>query len=287
MSKKILSVVLFAAMMLSMVSVANAADPVAAELKPTKLLYVAVSNSNADDAANVTIAPPGSLVGIMLPGVYDKDEITITGKFDDIINREFEVAIVLNGLLDTRNNNIDKVWVNDTWVDISKPEVCGVTDDGLHSIIYTKFYLSWNRYMDDMSSDKQFFVKVVKDGGSSFDFKFKINYVDDSFTAGLKAGIDYEDYSTNVGDVLFYVEPAFDVVAGDDADVDYTVANAIVDVNTKLNIRSGPGTNFAVIGQLDDADGVYVLSVDGNWAALADDDGVLAGYVHTRYLIAL
>ncbi len=54
-----------------------------------------------------------------------------------------------------------------------------------------------------------------------------------------------------------------------------------------VRVRSGPGTEYAILGQMDWGDIVYKYSVTGDWAYVlcgAPNTG-LYGYIHTDYLI--
>lgn len=50
-----------------------------------------------------------------------------------------------------------------------------------------------------------------------------------------------------------------------------------------LNVRSGPGTNFGVMGQVHRGDLVEVVDIQGSWARLDQNDNS-DGWVHTAYL---
>jgi len=51
-----------------------------------------------------------------------------------------------------------------------------------------------------------------------------------------------------------------------------------VKVDTSLNIRSGPGTNYKVVGSLKNGNLIYATDVSGNWAKF------YKGYVSVKYL---
>lgn len=61
---------------------------------------------------------------------------------------------------------------------------------------------------------------------------------------------------------------------------------AIVSSKSKLNVRSGPGTNFNVVGQLSPGETVYVTNIDNTsngWTEIRTQTGV-KGYVSDSYL---
>lgn len=53
----------------------------------------------------------------------------------------------------------------------------------------------------------------------------------------------------------------------------------MVRVNTKLNVRSGAGTNYSIVKQLSNGDKVTVFEVDGNWGKIADKQWVCMDYL--------
>lgn len=57
-----------------------------------------------------------------------------------------------------------------------------------------------------------------------------------------------------------------------------------VDVNTALNVRSGPGTNYRITGQLHDGYDLYVQSISNGWAKYQAYSGTR--YVSAQYLDA-
>ena len=57
-----------------------------------------------------------------------------------------------------------------------------------------------------------------------------------------------------------------------------------VDVNTALNVRTGPGTNYRITGQLRDGYNLYVQSVSNGWAKYQAYSGTR--YVSAQYLDA-
>ncbi len=52
-----------------------------------------------------------------------------------------------------------------------------------------------------------------------------------------------------------------------------------VDVNTALNVRTGPSTDYPIIRQLHDGDKVVVFETDGNWGRIGDDEWVCMDYL--------
>ena len=57
-----------------------------------------------------------------------------------------------------------------------------------------------------------------------------------------------------------------------------------VDVNTSLNVRTGPGTNYRITGQLHDGYDLYVQSISNGWAKYQAYSGTR--YVSAQYLNA-
>ena len=51
-----------------------------------------------------------------------------------------------------------------------------------------------------------------------------------------------------------------------------------------LNIRSGPGTNYRVLGMLRGGEEIKVIQFSRGWAQIQSDDGYLTGWVSGRYL---
>lgn len=51
-----------------------------------------------------------------------------------------------------------------------------------------------------------------------------------------------------------------------------------------LNIRSGPGTSFPVVGVLRGGESIRVVRFNKGWAQVQSDDGYLTGWVSGRYL---
>ncbi len=51
-----------------------------------------------------------------------------------------------------------------------------------------------------------------------------------------------------------------------------------------LNIRSGPGTSYPVVGVLRGGESIRVVRFNQGWAEVQSDDGFLSGWVSGRYL---
>ncbi len=51
-----------------------------------------------------------------------------------------------------------------------------------------------------------------------------------------------------------------------------------------LNIRSGPGTSYPVVGVLRGGESIRVVRFNRGWAQVQSDDGYLTGWVSGRYL---
>lgn len=68
-------------------------------------------------------------------------------------------------------------------------------------------------------------------------------------------------------------------------DTSTSTKKMVVKVNTSLNIRSGPGTNYSKIGSFKNGNEVDVIEISGNWAKIKyskGKDGI--AYVSTKYL---
>ena len=59
----------------------------------------------------------------------------------------------------------------------------------------------------------------------------------------------------------------------------------IVDVNTRLNVRSGPGTGYRITGSLRDGYVLHVQSISNGWAKYQAYTGTR--YVSAQYLDAV
>lgn len=54
--------------------------------------------------------------------------------------------------------------------------------------------------------------------------------------------------------------------------------------NTKINLRSGPGTNYEVIKVLYQYDQAYYLNQISDWIKVQEKETLLVGYVHKNYI---
>lgn len=64
--------------------------------------------------------------------------------------------------------------------------------------------------------------------------------------------------------------------------VDKPLYERVVNVASSLNVRSGPGTNYSIVGSLSNGTTVQVYSVHGNWVYMKA--GKVTGYVSGQYL---
>ncbi|EPB8177073.1 SH3 domain-containing protein, partial [Clostridium perfringens] len=61
----------------------------------------------------------------------------------------------------------------------------------------------------------------------------------------------------------------------------YIVEGEVIDVQTILNVRKGPGTNYDSIGQLHQGDKVSIVAKNGEWYKISSP---IAGYVHKNFI---
>ncbi|WP_341478403.1 SH3 domain-containing protein [Clostridium perfringens] len=61
----------------------------------------------------------------------------------------------------------------------------------------------------------------------------------------------------------------------------YIATGEVIDVQTILNVRKGPGTNYDSIGQLHQGDKVSIVAKNGEWYKISSP---IAGYVHKDFV---
>ncbi|WP_460298854.1 SH3 domain-containing protein, partial [Clostridium perfringens] len=61
----------------------------------------------------------------------------------------------------------------------------------------------------------------------------------------------------------------------------YIATGEVIDVQTILNVRKGPGTNYDSIGQLHQGDKVSIVAKNGEWYKISSP---IAGYVHEDFI---
>ncbi|WP_341478944.1 SH3 domain-containing protein [Clostridium perfringens] len=61
----------------------------------------------------------------------------------------------------------------------------------------------------------------------------------------------------------------------------YIATGEVIDVQTILNVRKGPGTNYDSIGQLHQGDKVSIVAKNGEWYKISSP---IAGYVHSEFI---
>ncbi|MDK0846632.1 SH3 domain-containing protein [Clostridium perfringens] len=66
------------------------------------------------------------------------------------------------------------------------------------------------------------------------------------------------------------------------SDVTYTAAGEVINVESFLNVRKGPGTNYDSIGQLHQGDKVSIVAKNGEWYKIKYGSGY--GYVHKDFI---
>ncbi|WP_182199829.1 N-acetylmuramoyl-L-alanine amidase [Paraliobacillus salinarum] len=117
--------------------------------------------------------------------------------------------------------------------------------------------------------------------------------IDKIFTAGITKGypngtykpksfITRAEFSVMVARAL---DPSFIEETNDDTTAAKPVKPSVkfVRVNTTLNVRKGPGTNYERVGSLRNGDKVTAHSTEGQWVKITK--GKLSGYVHQDYLV--
>lgn len=65
------------------------------------------------------------------------------------------------------------------------------------------------------------------------------------------------------------------------ADISYTATGEVINVQSFLNVRKGPGTNYDSIGQLHQGDKVSIVAKNGEWYKISSP---IAGYVHKNFI---
>ncbi|EHR0219546.1 SH3 domain-containing protein, partial [Clostridium perfringens] len=68
------------------------------------------------------------------------------------------------------------------------------------------------------------------------------------------------------------------------ADISYTATGEVINVQSFLNVRKGPGTNYDSIGQLHQGDKVSIVAKNGEWYKISS---TIVGYVNSDYIIVL
>ncbi|MDM0464786.1 SH3 domain-containing protein [Clostridium perfringens] len=68
------------------------------------------------------------------------------------------------------------------------------------------------------------------------------------------------------------------------ADISYTATGEVINVQSFLNVRKGPGTNYDSIGQLHQGDKVSIVAKNGEWYKISSP---IVGYVNSDYIIVL
>lgn len=65
------------------------------------------------------------------------------------------------------------------------------------------------------------------------------------------------------------------------SDVSYEATGEVINVQSFLNVRKGPGTNYDSIGQLHQGDKVSIVAKNGTWYKISSP---IAGYVHEDFI---
>ncbi|MCJ8341706.1 MAG: SH3 domain-containing protein [Cetobacterium sp.] len=66
------------------------------------------------------------------------------------------------------------------------------------------------------------------------------------------------------------------------SDVTYIAAGEVINVQSFLNVRKGPGTNYDSIGQLHQGDKVSIVAKNGTWYKIKYGSGY--GYIHSNFI---
>ena len=66
------------------------------------------------------------------------------------------------------------------------------------------------------------------------------------------------------------------------SDVGYTATGTVINVQSNLNVRKGPGTNYDSIGKLYEGNKVSIIARNGEWYKIKFDSGY--GYVSNKYI---
>ncbi|WP_052000820.1 N-acetylmuramoyl-L-alanine amidase [Gracilibacillus boraciitolerans] len=105
------------------------------------------------------------------------------------------------------------------------------------------------------------------------------------YTAGITVGYENNTYRPNktITRAEFSLmlaralDPSFSIDNGQELTTKY------VNVNTSLNVRSGPGSSYSIIGSLYKNDEIKISSSNSDWLYMTK--GNLKGYVHADYLV--
>jgi|GEM_PF-6366794 len=275
MFKKVLAVALFLSMILTMVSVANAEDGKVASGVQAVVVY-SVDNNILEYAE--IIPDDGSTFGVLIPGTLDKygdkidDVLSVKGPYAELEGRTFQVAIVFDGIVDIAGG--DALALNSSYLKADRFET---TVDGLNSVLFTTFSIPHGNNVWGGNTYQLHFLQA--NAARSFDFSFEIKFVDTA-EGSLKFNADERVEAAEVLDMLdvdFYA-------LGDYGTSDFEYANAVVKVSTKLNVRAGASIDSAVVQQLSNGTGVYIIDYIGNWYEIVDTDGVTVGFVFDKYI---
>lgn len=66
------------------------------------------------------------------------------------------------------------------------------------------------------------------------------------------------------------------------SDVTYIAAGEVINIQSFLNVRKGPGTNYDSIGQLHQGDKVSIVAKNGTWYKIKYGSGY--GYIHSNFI---
>ncbi len=68
---------------------------------------------------------------------------------------------------------------------------------------------------------------------------------------------------------------------------EYYARTLVVENTAALNVRSGPGSHYAVLARLAEGDRMTFLAMEDGWVKVRLVDGSLVGYVYYRYVAIL
>ncbi|MCS4586123.1 SH3 domain-containing protein [Clostridium perfringens] len=66
------------------------------------------------------------------------------------------------------------------------------------------------------------------------------------------------------------------------SDMTYIATGEVINVQSFLNVRKGPGTNYDSIGQLHQGDKVSIVAKNGEWYKIKYGSGY--GYIHSNFI---
>lgn len=80
-----------------------------------------------------------------------------------------------------------------------------------------------------------------------------------------------------------YCSADYITVTGENTDQTAQTKQGVVNVNTRLTVRSGPGTSYSALGYLNDNASVTIHETSGDWHKISTPTG-MSGYCHVDYI---